>query len=83
MKSLPGLLIGLAAGTILGILMAPSSGKDTRQRISDDTDKFFKDLQDQLQTGLDNIKNQYNDLVGSGTSRAQNGASRTEAGANS
>lgn len=71
MKSLPGILVGLALGAVVGILMAPESGKKTRKRISSESDSFFKDLQDQLQTGLDNIKEQYNDYVDSGTEKTQ------------
>lgn len=71
MKSLPGILVGLALGAVVGMLMAPESGKKTRKRISSESDSFFKDLQDQLQSGLDNIKNQYNDYVDSTTEKTQ------------
>lgn len=64
-------MIGLAAGVVLGVLVAPQTGKTTRKRIANDADSFFKDLQDQLQTGIDNIKSQYNDFV-------ENSASRTK-----
>jgi gas vesicle protein len=70
MKSLPGILVGLAVGAVVGVLLAPSSGKKTRKRISSDTDSFFKDLQEQLQSGLDNIKSQYNDYVDAASSKA-------------
>ncbi|TAE31988.1 MAG: YtxH domain-containing protein [Cytophagales bacterium] len=63
MKSLPGILIGLAAGVVLGVLLAPDKGKSTRKRISNDADSFFKDLQDQLQSGIETIKEQYTDFV--------------------
>lgn len=63
MKSLPGVLVGLAVGAVIGILLAPESGQKTRKRISDESDSFFKDLQDQLQSGLESIKTQYNDYV--------------------
>lgn len=63
MKSLPGILVGLAIGAVVGLLIAPESGKKTRKRISSESDSFFKDLQDQLQSGLENIKSQYNDYV--------------------
>ncbi len=56
-------MIGLAAGVVLGMLVAPEKGKSTRKRISNDADSFFKDLQDQLQSGIDAIKSQYNDFV--------------------
>ncbi|GAB4054132.1 YtxH domain-containing protein [Spirosoma litoris] len=71
MKSLPGILVGLAVGAVIGVLLAPESGKKTRKRITSESDSFFKDLQDQLQSGLDNIKNQYNDYVDSATGKTQ------------
>lgn len=71
MKSLPGILVGLAVGAVIGLLVAPESGKKTRKRISSESDSFFKDLQDQLQTGLDNIKSQYNDYVDTSASKAE------------
>ncbi len=63
MKSLPGILLGLAAGVIVGVLMAPESGKKTRKRISSESDNFFSDLQDQLQDGLDSIRKQYHEYA--------------------
>ena len=71
MKSLPGILVGLAVGAVVGLLIAPESGKKTRKRISSESDSFFKDLQDQLQTGLDNIKSQYNDYVDTASSKTE------------
>jgi gas vesicle protein len=75
MKSLPGILVGLAVGAIVGVLLAPESGKKTRKRISSESDSFFKDLQDQLQSGLDNIRSQYNDYVDSAVSKTQDAVS--------
>lgn len=71
MKSLPGILVGLAVGALIGVLLAPESGKKTRRKISSESDSFFKDLQDQLQTGLDNIKQQYNDYVDTAADKTQ------------
>ena len=78
MKSLPGILIGLAAGVALGMLVAPEKGRSTRKRISNDAESFFKDLQDQLQTGIDNIKSQYNDFVETSASRTKDAIGQAE-----
>ena len=78
MKSLPGILIGLAAGIMLGMLVAPEKGKATRKRISNDTDSFFKDLQGQLQSGIDNIKSQYNDFVETSVTRSKEAIGQAE-----
>lgn len=76
MKSLPGIIIGIAAGVALGVLIAPKSGKSTRKKIADGTDSFFNDLQDQLQDGIDSIKKQYNEFVDASASKAKDAASK-------
>lgn len=78
MKSLPGILVGLAVGAVVGLLLAPESGKKTRKRISSDSDSFFNDLQDQLQSGLENIKRQYNDYVDTAASKTQDAVSQAK-----
>jgi len=51
-KIITGVLIGAAAGAILGILFAPDSGSETRRKISEKG----SDLADAL-------KNKFNDFV--------------------
>ncbi|MEJ2882420.1 YtxH domain-containing protein [Pedobacter sp. GR22-6] len=51
-----GLLTGLAVGAVLGILFAPDSGKNTRERISDKA----LDLADDAKDGLYAIKDKIN-----------------------
>lgn len=82
MKSLSGILVGLAVGAVVGLLLAPESGKKTRKKISSESDSFFKDLQDQLQTGLENIKSQYNDYVDTAASKTQEGVKQAKRRAN-
>lgn len=82
MKSLPGILVGLAVGAVVGLLLAPESGKKTRKKISSESDSFFKDLQDQLQTGLENIKSQYNDYVDSAESKTKDAVKQVKRRAN-
>ncbi len=50
---LQGLLIGAALGVLAGILLAPSSGKDTRRKISDST----KDLKNKVGGQLEDTMN--------------------------
>ncbi|RRB00785.1 YtxH domain-containing protein [Larkinella rosea] len=56
-----GLLVAILTGAALGLLLAPRSGKDTRKKISNDSDKFLKDLQDTIADGFNSIRNQYDD----------------------
>jgi gas vesicle protein len=82
MKSLPGILVGIAAGVIVGVLLAPQSGKKTRKGIKSETDNFFSDLQDQLQSGLDSIRNQYNEYVETATDKTKSVAADAKRRAN-
>jgi len=56
-----GLLVAILTGAALGLLLAPRSGKDTRKKITNDSDKFLKDLQDTIADGFNSIRNQYDD----------------------
>lgn len=51
------LLAGASAGVIAGLLMAPDTGEQTRTGIKKWANKLSKDLEKNLQTGLDEIKN--------------------------
>lgn len=65
--------MGLAIGALVGIMLAPESGKKTRRRVSkklsSESESFFKDLQDQLQSGLNTIKQQYDEYVDSASAK--------------
>ena len=43
MNKIFSFIIGVAAGTALGILLAPASGRDTRKKIIEEADKLIED----------------------------------------
>lgn len=43
MNGILSFMVGLAAGTALGVLLAPASGKDTRRKIIEEADKLIED----------------------------------------
>lgn len=55
-KVLLGVLAGAAAGVITGILVAPASGKETRENISAKTDDLLSQVKDLLNKGKDEVK---------------------------
>lgn len=69
-KTIIGLLSGVAVGAVVGILLAPDKGANTRKKISEksnDTRKTiintFKDALDSLSQSCDGIDNKASNLV--------------------
>ena len=55
-KLLVGLILGAAAGAIAGLLMAPASGKETREKIKGSVGEFKEDLDGKLADISDKLK---------------------------
>lgn len=77
-KVLLGVLAGIAAGAALGILFAPDHGKNTRRKISKKGDDYVEDLKlkfedfiDGITEKLDSAKEEADDLISKGKSKAQ------------
>ena len=64
-KVLLGALAGIAIGAVVGVLLAPEKGSDTRKKIS----KKGQDLADDVKTQVGGLKDKYNDLVDNVASR--------------
>lgn len=50
-KVIGALLVGAAAGAVLGILFAPDKGQDTRKKILDSANGLGEDLKDRINAG--------------------------------
>ncbi|WP_187260949.1 YtxH domain-containing protein [Pontibacter beigongshangensis] len=56
-KIILAMLAGASAGVVAGLLMAPDTGEATRTSVKKWANKLSSDLEKNLQTGLDEIKN--------------------------
>lgn len=63
-KILLAMLAGASAGVIAGLLMAPDTGEVTRSSVKKWAGKMSKDLEKNLQQGLDEIKKMSGDTFG-------------------
>ena len=55
-----GLLLGAAAGAVLGILYAPDKGSETRRKIR----TKYRNIADDLHDTFEEIREGYDDIVG-------------------
>ena len=70
-KFLVGFTVGAALGAITGILLAPKSGEETRDMISDTakdilekTDAKVKDIQDKAESVVSELQRKGDEIVG-------------------
>ena len=58
-----GVVAGLAAGALLGVLFAPDKGSKTRKKIKNKTSEAKKNLKDEFDNFLDTASEKYSSLV--------------------
>lgn len=58
-KVLLGVLAGVAAGAVLGILFAPEKGSHTRRKILDKGEDYADGLKDKMDNLCDTMTNKY------------------------
>ena len=59
-----GFIFGLAAGAVAGLLLAPSSGEETRKKIAEKATDLKEDLSSQLTSTFGKISEQVNATLG-------------------
>jgi gas vesicle protein len=63
-KLLLGVLAGVAAGAVLGILFAPAKGSDTRKKIAKKGEDFTEGLKEKFDEFLKDISGKYEEASG-------------------
>ena len=64
-KLLTGVLLGAAAGAILGVLLAPDKGSETRKKISKTSADFKDSIKQKFNGIVEELTNKYEDAVAS------------------
>jgi gas vesicle protein len=59
MRSTRDFLTGVLTGVAIGLLTAPRSGKETRDKLKDEANKRSGDLKDQWSKGVEQVKQGY------------------------
>lgn len=62
-----GIIGGLAAGAILGVLYAPEKGSETRKKIAKKSGDIKDNLKESFNDLLSNVEDKYKDLASKGT----------------
>lgn len=73
-----GLLGGLAAGALLGVLFAPDKGSNTRKKIADKGKDYADDLKNKYDAILGSVTRKYENLFQEGEDMVAEGKSRYE-----
>lgn len=77
-KVILGVLSGIAAGAVMGILFAPDKGKKTRKKIKNVSSDYADELKDKFDSALDTMSKKYDTLKQDGQDLIQEGKSKFE-----
>ena len=70
-KVLFGVLAGVSAGAVLGIIFAPDKGAITRKKIAQKGDEYADGLEEKFNEFVDNISKKAKTVVGGATHLAE------------
>ncbi len=77
-KVLLGVLAGVAAGALMGILFAPAKGTVTRKRLSKKGDDYVEDMKEKFNDFMEEIKEDFDEVKEKVTDFSKDGHAKAE-----
>lgn len=77
-KVILGVIGGLVAGALMGILFAPAKGTKTRKKIKRKSNEYADEVKEKFDSAIDTISNKYDTLKQEGSNLLSNGKSKFE-----
>ncbi|UFH34613.1 YtxH domain-containing protein [Flavobacterium acetivorans] len=77
-KVILGVIGGLAAGALMGILFAPAKGTKTRKKIKRKSNEYADEIKEKFDSTIDTISNKYDTLKQEGLNLLNDGKSKFE-----
>ena len=77
-KVILGVIGGLAAGALMGILFAPAKGTKTKKKIKRKSNEYVDGIKEKFDSTIDTISNKYDTLKQEGLNLLNDGKSKFE-----
>ncbi|HEY9117945.1 MAG TPA: YtxH domain-containing protein [Roseivirga sp.] len=77
-KIITGVLAGVTAGAITGILLAPDSGKNTRKKLATSANDLVDTLKEEVDSKTETAKDTYNHSLEKAANSTKNGVDKAK-----
>lgn len=77
-KVILSIAVGVAAGAVIGVLLAPDKGSETRKKISDKGNEFADELKSKFSDFVESVLDKCDQLKCSAEDLAHKGMKKTE-----
>ncbi len=74
-KAILGFILGITAGAVAGLLLAPSSGEETRKKLTDKAKGYKDELNGQINTAINKLSTYADQVRGAATEAADKATS--------